>query len=120
MAARIDGLRRIPHAGGGSTKASVIDLGSNSVKMVNYVVDSHDSYKPYHQESVMIRLAEGLVDGTMRDSHIDSTVETLRFFRNVIDFEQIDYVIAVATSAVRDAANRDLFIESNRRETGSD
>lgn len=101
-------------------KASVIDLGSNSVKMVNYNVDSHHSYKPYHQESASIKLAEGLVDGVILDSHIDNALETLKLFRNIIDFEQIDYVIAVATSAVRDASNRDAFIKTIRRETGFD
>ena len=101
-------------------KASVIDLGSNSVKMVNYNVDSHHSYKPYHQESASVKLAEGLVDGIIRDGHIDNTLETLKLFRNIIDFEQIDYVIAVATSAVRDASNRDAFIKTIRHETGFD
>lgn len=117
---KINELKKFPSPAGGNAKASVIDLGSNSVKMVNYNVDSNDSYKPYHQESVRVKLAEGLVDGVILDSHIGNTIETLKFFRNVIDFEQIDYVMAVATSAVRDASNQDLFVESIRRETGFD
>ena len=49
-------LKKFPNSRDGTGKASVIDLGSNSVKMVNYNVDSHNSYKPYHQESVRIKL----------------------------------------------------------------
>ena len=56
-------LKKFPIFHNGTGKASVVDLGSNSVKMVNYNVDSTNSYKPYHQESVRVKLAEGLVDG---------------------------------------------------------
>lgn len=101
-----------------NAKASVIDLGSNSVKMVNYNVDSYNSYKPYHQESVRVKLGEALVDGVILENHVEKTIETLKLFRNIVDFEQISYVIAVATSAVRDASNKDAFIENIRCETG--
>lgn len=103
-----------------AAKASVIDLGSNSVKMVNYNLGKHDSYKPYHQESARVKLAEGLVDGAMLESHIEKTLETLKLFRSIIDFEQINHVVAVATSAVRDASNRAHFLERIRAETGFD
>ncbi len=112
-----DELKRFPSANN-MGKASVIDLGSNSVKMVNYNVDSNNSYKPYHQESLRVKLAEGLQDGVIQDSHIENTVEILKYFRNIVDFEQIDYVISVATSAVRDASNRQVFVEKISKETG--
>ena len=99
-------------------KASVIDLGSNSVKMANYNVDSKRSYKPYHQESVRLKLAEGLVDGTIDQRRIDQTIEVLKFFRNIIDFEQINYEISVATSAVREAENRSDLLTAIQNETG--
>ena len=111
-------LKTFPTSHGGSGKASVIDLGSNSVKMVNFNVDQNNSYKPYHQESIRVKLAEGLEDGIIKESYIDKTVETLKLFRNIIDFEQIDYEIAVATSAVRDAKNNLDFVEQIHKETG--
>ena len=117
MMAKVNRLKTLPHAAGSHAKASVIDLGSNSLKLVNYNVDSN-SYKPYHQESTSIKLAEGLVDGILLDRYTAKAIETLKFFRNIIDFEQIDYTIAVATSTVRDATNRDTFLEDIRRETG--
>lgn len=115
---KISELKRFPKSRDGTGKASVIDLGSNSVKMVNYNVDEHNSYKPYHQESVRIKLAEGLINGVIQQSHIDRTIESLKLFRNIIDFEQIEYVIAVATSAVRDAKNKEDFMEKIQKETG--
>lgn len=115
---KINELKHFPNSRNGSGKASVIDLGSNSVKMVNYNVDAHNSYKPYHQESVRIKLVEGLTDGIIHENHIEYTIETLKLFRNIVDFEQIDYVIAVATSAVRDAKNKDYFLQKISKETG--
>ena len=111
-------LKRFPKSRDGGGKASIIDLGSNSVKMVNYNVDSNNSYKPYHQESVRLKLAEGLSDGIIQQSHIKKTIEALKLFRNIIEFEQINYIIAVATSAVRDARNKEFFVEEIQKETG--
>lgn len=100
----------------GVGKASVIDLGSNSVKMVNYNVDANNSYKPYHQESVRVKLAEGLKDGIIEEKYIEKTIESLKLFRNIVDLEQIDYLIAIATSTVRDAKNKHEFLERIHKE----
>ena len=87
-------------------KASVLDLGSNSVKLVNYKINSYNDYKPYHQESVRLRLSEGLENKVLRKDYVDKTIETLKLFRNIVDFENVNYVISVATSAIREAENR--------------
>lgn len=87
--------------------------------MVNYTIQNK-SYKPYHQESVRVKLVEGLEDGIILDSYMEKTIETLKFFHNIIEFEGIDYVLAVATSAVRDASNRDAFIKEIHHQTGLD
>ena len=83
---KTNGLKKFPNIRDGTGKASVIDLGSNSVKMVNYNVDSQNTYKPYHQESSRIKLAEGLVDEVIQQSHIEKTIESLKLFRSIIDF----------------------------------
>lgn len=100
--------------------ASVLDLGSNSVKLVNYKINSFNNYKPYHQESVRLKLSEGLNKGILKESYLDKTIETLKLFRNIVDFEDVNYVISVATSAVRDAKNRFEIIERIYNETGFD
>ena len=75
---KTNGLKKFPNIRDGIGKASVIDLGSNSVKMVNYNVDSQNTYKPYHQESSRIKLAVGLVDGIIQQSHIEKTIDSLK------------------------------------------
>jgi len=100
--------------------ASVLDLGSNSVKLSHYTMDAHNDFKLYHQRSVRLRLFEGLKGGVMQPEYVDRMVDTLRLFREAIDFEGIRHVVAVATSAVRDAKNRRDIIDRIRRETGLD
>ncbi len=99
-------------------KAAVIDLGSNSIKLVNYIIGVDNNYKSYHQESVRVKLAEGLEDGIIKEKYIDKTIETMKLFRNIVDFEQIDYVICIATSTVRDAKNNSELLDKIYRETG--
>jgi len=100
--------------------ASVLDLGSNSVKLSHYTMDAHNDFKLYHQRSVRLRLFEGLKGGVMQPEYVDRTVETLRLFREAIDFEGIRHVVAVATSAIRDAKNRRDIVDRIRQETGLD
>ncbi len=100
--------------------ASVLDLGSNSVKLANYAINRYGTYKPYHQESVRLKLFDGMEDEILREEYVDKTVESLKLFRNIVDFENISYVISVATSAIRDAKNRDEIVQRIHREAGFD
>ncbi len=104
----------------GRPVASVLDLGSNSVKLSHYMVDAHNDFKLYYQRSVRLNLFEGLRDGMMRAKYIDLTVDTLKLFREKTIFEGADHVVAVATSAIRDAHNRDEIVDRIRQETGFD
>ncbi len=101
-------------------KASVIDLGSNTLKMVSYSAGMHGSYRPYHHESVAVKLAAGMADGAISDSRLAHTIETLESFKSAMGSDRIDHVVAIATSAVREASNREAFLGSVRRETGID
>jgi exopolyphosphatase / guanosine-5'-triphosphate,3'-diphosphate pyrophosphatase len=64
-------------------------------------------------------LGEG-VDQTKRLSPVamDRVIHCLQEWRNVIDDYQVEASSVVATSAVRDAANRDDFLERVKREAG--
>jgi exopolyphosphatase/guanosine-5'-triphosphate,3'-diphosphate pyrophosphatase len=46
------------------------------------------------------------------------TIETLKYFRDVINSESIDYVLPFATSAVREAENKNLFLTRIEKESG--
>jgi exopolyphosphatase / guanosine-5'-triphosphate,3'-diphosphate pyrophosphatase len=100
-------------------KVSVIDLGFNSVKLVNYDVKKDGTFKPYQQEGVKVRLGEGLGEmGHLGKEQIDRTIEALRVFRDIINFDSIRHVLPVATSAVREAGNKGDFLKQVYSQTG--
>jgi exopolyphosphatase / guanosine-5'-triphosphate,3'-diphosphate pyrophosphatase len=100
-------------------KVSVIDLGFNSVKLVNYDVKKDGTLKAYQQEGAKVRLGEGLhKTGYLGKEPIDRTIDALRMFRDVINFDSIRHVLPVATSAVRESGNRDDFLKTVYSQTG--
>lgn len=102
-----------------TVKASVIDLGFNSLKMVNYNVSPEGSLRAYSQLGFKVKLGEGLNEtGFLGDEPVRRTLEKLRVFRDVVEMEGIKQVIPVATSAVREAANRDQFVDEAFAATG--
>lgn len=100
-------------------KVSVIDLGYNSLKLVNYEVKKDKSFVAYGQHSVLAKVGEGLDQtGFLADKPIKRTIKALRQFRAIVDLEHSDYVLPVATSAVREAGNREDFLKEAYREAG--
>ena len=99
-------------------KVSVIDLGYNSLKLVNYAVKRDKSFVAYGQHSVLAKVGEGLDQtGFLGDKPIRRTIKALKQFRAIVDLEQSDQVLPVATSAVREAGNREEFLKQAYQET---
>jgi exopolyphosphatase / guanosine-5'-triphosphate,3'-diphosphate pyrophosphatase len=101
-------------------KVSVIDLGFNSIKLVNYDVRTNGTFKAYQQEGVKVKLGEGLDHrtGYLSGLPVQRTIDALKMFRDIIDFDSIDQVLPVATSVVREAGNRDDFLKQIYNQTG--
>jgi exopolyphosphatase/guanosine-5'-triphosphate,3'-diphosphate pyrophosphatase len=100
-------------------KVSVIDLGFNSAKLVNYSVNYDSSFKAYQQEGAKVRLGQGLAQtGVLAQESMKRTIDTLRLFRDIVDFQSIKHIVPVATSAVREATNSTKFLEQVFHETG--
>ena len=100
-------------------KISVIDLGYNSVKLVTYNVRDDDSFDVNRQEGVKVRLGEGMDEkGMLGKKPMLRAIETLKLFREMIQLEPIKSVLPLATSAVREADNKDEFLNEVYKETG--
>ncbi len=89
------------------TLAAAVDCGTNSIRLL--VGDGTTSTE---RLTTITRLG-GNVDRTGRldDAGIDRTIEALTGYRSVIDRHGVERVRVIATSASRDAANRDQFFE---------
>jgi exopolyphosphatase / guanosine-5'-triphosphate,3'-diphosphate pyrophosphatase len=97
----------------------VIDLGFNSLKLVCYEVKQDNSFAAYDQESVPARLGDGLSQtGFLGNEPIRRAIEGLNYFREINDFYGIRHCLPVATSAVREAGNKDQFLKDVSEETG--
>jgi exopolyphosphatase / guanosine-5'-triphosphate,3'-diphosphate pyrophosphatase len=82
-------------------------------------VNKDNSYNAYEQESVKVKLGERLDEtGCLGRESIQSTINSLKLFRDIIDFQSIKHVLAVATSAVREAENKDDFLKEVYEQTG--
>jgi exopolyphosphatase/guanosine-5'-triphosphate,3'-diphosphate pyrophosphatase len=98
-------------------KTAVIDLGSNSVRLVIFEVWPK-GFSVIDDMKESVRLEEGLDDlQNLSKSSMDKAIQTLKMFRSVC----LAYgasLIAVATAAVRKANNREVFIRRIEKETG--
>lgn len=97
----------------------MIDLGFNSLKLVSYYVDTDGAVSLYDQRSFPARLGEGLSKtGSLGEEQTKRTITMLKMCAEIIDLDSIKQVLPVATSAVREASNRDQFLRRVQQDTG--
>lgn len=96
-----------------------IDIGTLTCRLLIADVSPGNSLHELRSDRRILRLGEG-VDQTKRlsDAAMDRVILCLREWREIIDGCHVDAATAVATSAVRDAANRDEFLERVGFEAG--
>jgi exopolyphosphatase/guanosine-5'-triphosphate,3'-diphosphate pyrophosphatase len=102
---------------------ALLDFGSNAVRFVLARIKPEAGFRVLHEERRQTRLGGGW-PGTLPPAAVDATRRALRhFLREIeIDFDDDEEwpprIIAVATAAVREAANRDRLLRPIRREHG--
>ena len=100
-------------------KLSVIDLGYNSVKLVCYKVNSDGTFRAYDRRSIKTKIGKGLTErGYLSEVATRDTIESLKLFRDILVSDDVKDTLAVATSAVREAKNRNRFISDIYEKTG--
>ncbi len=98
--------------------AAVIDVGSNSVRLVMYRVEGRAIW-PVFNEKVLAGLGRNLSrTGRLDTNGIDAALLALKRFKALLDMHRPTRVYAVATAAARDAADGADFIQRAARETG--
>ncbi len=87
-----------------------IDIGSISVRMIVAAIEN-EQLVPVYQDLQMTRLGKGI--GKFRrldDEAIQRTMTVLKKYEEIADRYHSEEILAVATSAVRDAENGDDFL----------
>ena len=99
---------------------AVVDLGSTAVRLVLAHVTPDTGYRVLVEERVPTRLGGG-ASGTLSREAIDETLRAVhRFFARYSPNGRGPRIVAVATSAVRDAENREQLLDPLRRDEGID
>jgi exopolyphosphatase / guanosine-5'-triphosphate,3'-diphosphate pyrophosphatase len=101
-------------------RVAVVDLGTNTTRLL--VADVEDGrVEELDKRTTITRLGEGVdATGRLSDEAMGRVRETLDDFRQTIDRLQAEDVVAVATSAMRDADNGPGFRDELTRRYGID
>ena len=98
---------------------AALDAGSNAIRAVVARADSATEIRELASARWTVRLGHGVFIKRRLDSAtMARAVQTFRQFRNLLDRYEVTEYCAVATSAVREAANRDQLISRILREAG--
>jgi exopolyphosphatase/guanosine-5'-triphosphate,3'-diphosphate pyrophosphatase len=99
-------------------EAAVIDVGSNSVRLVVYRIDGR-AMTPILNEKVMAGLGRGGArTGELSKDGVEHAIRALRRFATLIEALQIKDVFAVGTAAVREAKDGKEFAARMEAESG--
>ena len=102
-----------------AVRLAAIDVGSNSVHMVVADVTRDGRIRVADRVKEMVRLGrQTFVTGALSPQAVDLAVQTVAAFHRLAQARRVEKVVAVATSAVREARNGKAFVRRLRRETG--
>ena len=97
---------------------AVIDVGSNSVRLVLYRVEGRAIWTVFN-EKVLAGLGRDLAkSGQLSKDGVAAALGALKRFRAVLEAVKPAHIFTAATAAVREAGDRQGFLDRVRRETG--
>jgi exopolyphosphatase/guanosine-5'-triphosphate,3'-diphosphate pyrophosphatase len=99
-------------------RIAVIDLGSNTARLVLLSAVPGSSFRQIDEIREVVRLRKGMTEDGLAENAVNRAFSTLSLFKRFCDSRGVDEILAVATSAVRDAANGKAFIASVARDLG--
>ena len=101
-------------------RVAVIDIGSNSARLVIYQRTSRYGFHLITQQKSRVRIGEGAYQkgGLLQEAGVKRAFGALLAFSHTIKEYKVRKVHCIATSALRDAPNRSEFISLVKRELG--
>ncbi len=102
-------------------KIAVIDLGTNTFNLLIVEKDNTGGYKKLSSNRIPVKLGEGTINkGFIADIPFNRGISALKEYSKIISDQNIETVVALATSAIRTAKNGLDFVEKARSEAGID
>jgi exopolyphosphatase/guanosine-5'-triphosphate,3'-diphosphate pyrophosphatase len=96
------------------SRVAAIDCGTNSIRLL--IADiAGDNFKEVLRTMEIVRLGQGVDQNkAFQPDAIDRTLSAVRLFKDHIASKGVEKIRFCATSATRDATNRNLFIDGVR------
>lgn len=101
-----------------STSVGVIDIGSNSVRLVVYEAMERSLVTTFNEKALCGLGREVQSTGLLAADAVDKALLSLRRFRALCKIQKVGRVYAIATAACRDASNGPDFIAQATRICG--
>lgn len=102
----------------GARPIAIIDIGSNSVRLVIYEAHSR-APTPLYNEKLLCGLGRGVATtGRLPEDAVERALAALHRFRLLCRMAEVGSVRVLATAAARDAANGPAFLEAAERACG--
>jgi len=100
------------------SRVAAIDCGTNSIRLL--IADiAGDNFKEVLRTMEIVRLGQGVdKNKAFHPDSIDRTLKAVELFRDQIASKGVEKIRFCATSATRDATNRNLFIDGVREILG--
>ena len=96
------------------SQVAVIDCGTNSIRLLIAEI-SGTTFKEVIRTMEIVRLGQGVDENkAFHPDAINRTLLAVKSFKEIIDKNKVDKIRFCATSATRDAMNRNLFIDGVR------
>jgi len=96
------------------SQVAVIDCGTNSIRLLIAEI-SGSNFKEVIRTMEIVRLGQGVDENkAFHPDAINRTLSAVKSFKEIIDENKVDKIRFCATSATRDAMNRNLFIDGVR------
>lgn len=93
-----------------------IDIGTNSVRLLLVRINPNGSYFPLTKQKETVRLGDKeFIDRILQPKAIERAVIVCKKFMELVRAYKAEEVIAVATSATRDASNKVQLLEMLKR-----
>ncbi len=101
-------------------RTAVIDIGSNSVRMIIIEKTSRFAFHLLHEVKSRVRIAEEAYqnDGELQEAAMERARFVLKDFLQIAHSFDARKTLCVATSAVRDAGNKNHFVAMVQKELG--
>lgn len=102
-----------------SQRYGIIDIGSNSIRLVIYEKTEHGAHRVVDGSKRAARLSSRINEqGFLSQEGIDLLIETLSVFMLLAKQHQLTEIVPIATAAIRNAGNQVEIIKQVEQATG--